>query len=168
MNDVFQPFLQKFVLVFFHVILIYSQTWAENIQHLHSRITVSFSRSPSVCLLSLKCLTWATSSLSWLMTVKFQQYSSGPNWIQFSVWGCSFDLQKITESLFVIMVLWPLLWLPCSGGRNSFMWMDDASAAFEKLKLAYDLHSSSCPACFSIPFVVECDASDFGIGQVLQ
>jgi len=53
-------------------------------------------------------------------------------------------------------------------GKNSFVWMDDASAALEKLKLAYDLHSSSCPACFSIPFVVECDASDFGIGQVLQ
>jgi len=34
MNDVFQPFLQEFVLVFFDVFLIYSQTWAENSQHL--------------------------------------------------------------------------------------------------------------------------------------
>ena len=34
MNQIFQPYLQKFILVFFYDILIYSKTWAEHLQHL--------------------------------------------------------------------------------------------------------------------------------------
>ena len=34
MNKIFQPYFQKFILVFFDDILIYSKTWAKNLQHL--------------------------------------------------------------------------------------------------------------------------------------
>lgn len=34
MNEVFQPYLRKFILVFFDDILIYSKTWVEHMQHL--------------------------------------------------------------------------------------------------------------------------------------
>jgi hypothetical protein len=34
MNDVLQPYLQRFVLVFFDDILIYSSSWAEHLQHI--------------------------------------------------------------------------------------------------------------------------------------
>ena len=34
MNEVFRPYLHKFVLVFFDNILIYSKSWSEHIQHI--------------------------------------------------------------------------------------------------------------------------------------
>jgi hypothetical protein len=34
MNEVFQPYIRKFVLVFFDDILIYSKTWGEHLKHL--------------------------------------------------------------------------------------------------------------------------------------
>jgi len=36
MNDVLKPFLQRFVLVFFDDILIFSPTWAEHLQHVRT------------------------------------------------------------------------------------------------------------------------------------
>jgi hypothetical protein len=40
MNSVLGPFLQKFVLVFFDDILIYSNTWTEHLQHIRVVLTV--------------------------------------------------------------------------------------------------------------------------------
>ena len=40
MNELFQPYLRKFVLVFFDDILIYNTTWREHIQHLDQVLTI--------------------------------------------------------------------------------------------------------------------------------
>ena len=40
MNELFQPYLQKFILVFFYDILIYSKTWREHVRHLDQILTI--------------------------------------------------------------------------------------------------------------------------------
>jgi len=40
MNDLFQPYLRKFVLVFFDDILIYSKTWKEHLKHLDQVLSI--------------------------------------------------------------------------------------------------------------------------------
>ena len=53
MNDVFRPHLQKFVLVFFDDILIYSKTWVEHIQHI--RMVFQLLRDHHLFLKRSKC-----------------------------------------------------------------------------------------------------------------
>lgn len=40
MNDLFRPYLRKFVLVFFDDILVYSKTWEEHLVHLQTVLTI--------------------------------------------------------------------------------------------------------------------------------
>ena len=40
MNNLFQPFLRKFVLVFFNDILIYSKTWKDHLIHLEQVLSI--------------------------------------------------------------------------------------------------------------------------------
>lgn len=53
MNEVFQPHLRKFVLVFFDDILIYSKTWVEHMQHM--KIVFELLRSIMLFLKRSKC-----------------------------------------------------------------------------------------------------------------
>ena len=41
MNDIFRPFLDKFVVVYLDDILIYSATWDQHLEHLQQVFTVS-------------------------------------------------------------------------------------------------------------------------------
>ncbi|XP_038695454.1 uncharacterized mitochondrial protein AtMg00860-like [Tripterygium wilfordii] len=52
--------------------------------------------------------------------------------------------------------------------KNGFVWTNDATVAFEKLKEVMTSSQVSALPGFNIPFIVECDGSGNGIGAVLQ
>jgi hypothetical protein len=63
MNDVLRPYLQRFVLVFFDDILIYSSSWAEHLQHI--AIVLNDLRAHQLHLKCSKC-SFGASSVAYL------------------------------------------------------------------------------------------------------
>lgn len=59
MNDIFQPFLCKFILVFFDDILVYSSSLDDHLQHLHQAL--SLLRTNSLFAKLSKCLFGQTT-----------------------------------------------------------------------------------------------------------
>uniref|UniRef100_A0A2N9IF31 Integrase catalytic domain-containing protein n=1 Tax=Fagus sylvatica TaxID=28930 RepID=A0A2N9IF31_FAGSY len=124
MNDVFKPFLRKFVLVFFYDILVYSQNLEEHKIHLKAVLQVLLDH----------------------------QLFAKKSYYRKFIRGYGQIASPLTELL----------------RKDAFKWSEKAEMAFERLKEA-----CSQPPCLALPdfsktFVVECDASSYGIGVVLM
>jgi hypothetical protein len=175
MNTVLQPFLRKFVLVFFDDILIYSTSWTEHLQHLRAVFTVL--RDHQLHLKRSKC-AFATDSVAYLGHV-------------ISAAGVAMDEDKVTA-----ITSWPQ---PASARalrgflglagyyrrfiknfgtlaapltqllrKEGFQWTEAATLAFAALKDALSTAPVLHLPDFDSPFVVDCDASGTGFGAVLH
>jgi hypothetical protein len=175
MNDVLHPFLRRFVLVFFDDILIYNTSWSEHLQHVGLVFTAL--RAHGLFLKRSKC-SFGTPSVAYLDHV-------------ISTDGVAMDSDKVAA-----VASWPLLRSP-RGVRGflglvgyyrkfirdigsiaapltrllrkeAFVWTAEADEAFAALKRAL----SSAPVLqmpdFARQFVVDCDASGTGFGDVLH
>ena len=175
MNDVLQPFLRRFVLVFCDDILIYSSSWVEHLQHIN--IVLNALRAHHLHLKRSKC-SFGASLVAYLGHVisKGGVAMDADKTAAVAAWpspssahslrgflGLAGYYRKFIRDFGIIAA--PLTRLL---RRDAFVWDDDAAAAFEALKRALTTGPVLQMPDFTAPFVVDCDASEVGFGVVLH
>ncbi|KAH9671466.1 hypothetical protein KPL70_017386 [Citrus sinensis] len=175
MNEIFRPFLRKFVLVFFDDILIYSTSVQEHTRHLSAVLQCLQQNRLYVKL--TKC-SFAQSSVEYLgHIVSATGVAVNPEKVQ-----CMLEWPKPTT----IKTLRGFLGLtgyyrkfvagygkiaaPLTDmlKQDSFTWSPTTEAAFDELRQAMASTPVLALPNFTKPFSIECDASSRGIGAVLM
>lgn len=175
MNHIFKPYLRKFVIVFFDDILVYSATLEAHVEHLSQ--VFSTARANQLYFKKSKC-QFATSRIEYLGHFISQGVvSTDPSKVKaVQDWPQPTDVKQLRGFLGLAgyyrrfvknfgKIAKPLTELL---KKDSFMWTEAATEAFEALKFALTSSPVLALPDFSKTFVVETDASGKGIGAVLM
>lgn len=174
MNSTLEPYLRKFVLVFFDDILVYSKTWDDHISHLQQ--VLGTLRQHQFFANFKKC-DFGREEIQYLGHVISQK-------------GVAIDPQKVESIL-----QWPIpnsikalrgfLGLTgyyrkfvCNYGhiarpltkllkKGKFEWTDESTLAFPQLQQTVTTAPVLAMPNFDLPFCIECDAFGLGVGAVL-
>lgn len=175
MNDLFSPFLLKFVLVFFDDILIFSNSFTDHLEHL--ALVLRTLHEGQFFLKESKC-AFAQHSIEYLgHIVSIQGVAAEPSKIQAMLdWPLPTSLKSLRGFLgltgfyrrfiknyaLIAASLTKLL------RKGNFYWNQDAQAAFDLLKQAMIQAPILALPNFGLPFILETDAFGTGMGAVLM
>jgi len=175
MNEVLQPFLRKFVLVFLDDILIYSKTLDDHVTHL--RAVLEKLQSHQFYLKRSKC-SFAQSHIDYLCHIISQHgVATNPSKTQaMQAWPIPTKVTELRGFLGLTgyyrrfvrnygIIVKPLTQLL---RKKQFIWTIEATPAFNALKQAMAQTPVLQLPDFTQPFVVETDACSTGIGVVLM
>lgn len=174
MNALFQPFLCKFVFVFFDDILVYSRSLEDHISHLDDVFNCLLQQQ--FYLKQSKC-SFAQSSIAYLgHIVSAQGVGPDPEKISAMVdWPKPTTLKQLRGFLGLtgfyrkFVRNYAIIAAPLTDllRKDAFTWNDQATAAFELLKKAMTEAPVLALPDFEGEFVLETDASGMGMGAVL-
>jgi hypothetical protein len=175
MNHVFHPFLYNFFLVFFDDILIYSKTWTSHLAHVDQ--VLHLLSQHQIILKQSKC-SFGASEFEYLGHIvgkarvkvdpkKIEAMQDWPRPKTLKILGGFLGLtgyyHKFVNNYGKIMT--PLTALL---KNNSFTWNLVADHAFQSLKVSICTTPVLDLPDFTMTCVLECDASERGIGVVLM
>ncbi|KAJ9550331.1 hypothetical protein OSB04_014376 [Centaurea solstitialis] len=175
MNDIFRPYLRKFIVVFFDDILVYSPTWEQHLLDLS--LTLATLVTHQFVVNRKKC-SFGQMSVEYLgHIIDGEGVSMDPKKIQAVLeWPTPRQVKGVRGFLGLTgyyrkfvrnygAIAKPLTDIT---KKNNFHWDEDTQQAFDRLKHAITSAPVLALPDFSAPFVVECDASGRGIGAVLM
>lgn len=175
MNQVFRPFIGKFVVVYFNDILVFSWSVAQHLEHLRQIFNVLCEQMLYANANKCHFLTEKVTFLGYMVTKEGIRMDAGkidaitswptPSSIHDvrSFHGlASFYLRFIRNFSSIIAPITECL----KGGK--FLWGSEADVAFQLLKLKVTQAPMLVLPNFDDVFEVHCDASNVGIGGVLS
>lgn len=175
MNVVFRPYLRRFLLVFFDDILVYSKLWEDHVIHLRKVLEVLSAQQlfvkPSKC-------TFGAREVDYLGHIIYVEGVRVDN-RKIEAMQAMPPPKSITELRGFLGLIgyyrkfvqnYGLLATPLTEllKRGNFGWSPKAMTAFEELKRAMVTTPVLALPDFSVMFVVETNALDFGIGAILS
>lgn len=175
MNEILRGLLRKCVLVFFDDILVYNPSMESHLQHLE--VVLSKLQEHSLKVKESKC-TFAADQVEYLgHIISAQGVAVDPSKIEcIRQWPLPKTIKQLRGFLGLAgyyrkyvkgfgVIAKPLTDML---RKDGFQWSEQAVKAFESLKAALTSTPVLAMPDFSKEFVIECDASDAGIGAVLS
>lgn len=175
MNNIFGPYLRKFILVFFDDILIFSRTPKEHVEHL--RIVLQLLKEHKLVAKLSKCV-FAVPQVDYLghiisgegvqtdptkiSAVADWPIPSTPTKLRGFLGLCGYYRRFVHNFGTIARPLHDML------KKDSFQWTSAQTTAFNQLKQAMISAPVLALPDFSAPFVLETDASGLGLGAVMM
>ncbi|KAJ0028630.1 hypothetical protein Pint_35011 [Pistacia integerrima] len=175
MNEIFRPFLRKYVLVFFDDILIYSQSLSDHVEHLCTVLEVlrqhKLFAKLSKCRFGCQQIDYLGHIISSEgVSVDNKKIECIQSWPFPSSLKALRGFLGLTGYYRKFIQNYGKLAAPLTNmlKKDSFHWNHEARQAFDALKQAMVNPPVLSLPDFSKPFIIECDASGAGIGAVLM
>lgn len=175
MNSIFAPYLRKFVIVFLDDILVYSASWAEHLEHL--QLVLAKLREHRFFAKLSKC-SFGQTSIQYLgHIISDKGVATDPEKTEVMAnWPLPSNATELRQILgltgyyrkYVPHYGWIIKPLTQLLTKKGFLWTTEATVAFQKLKQAMMSTPVLALPDFSLPFTVETDACDTGVGAVLM